>query len=58
MINLEVNFAGVKFRNPLILASATPGWDGEGSNRAWRAGAVPKVLLHLEDGVSTLEQVG
>ena len=45
MANLEVKFAGVKFRNPLILASATPGWDGEGSNRAWRAGAggvVPK----------------
>jgi len=45
MGNLEVDFAGVKFRNPLILASATPGWDGERSNRAWRAGAggvVPK----------------
>ena len=45
MANLEINFAGVKFRNPLILASATPGWDGERSNRAWRAGAggvIPK----------------
>ena len=45
MANLEIDFAGVKFRNPLILASATPGWDGEGSNRAWRAGAggvIPK----------------
>jgi dihydropyrimidine dehydrogenase (NAD+) subunit PreA len=45
MANLEIEFAGVKFRNPLILASATPGWDGEGSNRAWRAGAggvIPK----------------
>ena len=45
MGNLEMNFAGVKFRNPLILASATPGWDGERSNRAWRAGAggvIPK----------------
>ncbi len=45
MGNLEVTFAGVKFRNPLILASATPGWDGERSNRAWRAGAgavIPK----------------
>ena len=29
MANLEVSIAGVKFRNPLILASATPGWDGE-----------------------------
>jgi len=45
MANLEVSFAGVKFRNPLILASATPGWDGERSNKAWRAGAggvIPK----------------
>ncbi len=45
MVNLEVDFAGVRFRNPLILASATPGWDGERSNRAWRAGAgavIPK----------------
>lgn len=45
MANLEIEFAGVTFRNPLILASATPGWDGERSNQAWRAGAggvVPK----------------
>ena len=45
MANLEVNIAGVKLRNPLILASATPGWDGERSNQAWQAGAgavVPK----------------
>lgn len=47
MANLEVQFAGVRFRNPLILASASPGWDGERSNQAWRAGAggvVPKSL--------------
>lgn len=45
MGNLGVEFAGIRFRNPLILASATPGWDGERSNQAWRAGAggvVPK----------------
>lgn len=45
MVNLEVNFAGVKLRNPLILASATPSWDGKGSNLAWKAGAgavIPK----------------
>jgi dihydropyrimidine dehydrogenase (NAD+) subunit PreA len=43
--NLEVTFAGVKLRNPLILASATPSWDGRGSSLAWRAGAgavIPK----------------
>ncbi len=45
MANLEVDFAGVKFRNPLILASATPSWDGERSNQAWKAGVggvIPK----------------
>lgn len=45
MANLQVNFAGVTLRNPLILASATPGWDGERSNCAWKAGAgavIPK----------------
>ncbi|MCK4785392.1 MAG: tRNA-dihydrouridine synthase, partial [Desulfobacteraceae bacterium] len=45
MNGLEITFAGVKFRNPLILASATPGWDGERSNKAWQAGAgavIPK----------------
>jgi len=42
---LEVIFAGVKLRNPLILASATPSWNGRGSNLAWKAGAgavIPK----------------
>lgn len=45
MANLSVTIAGVTLRNPLILASATPGWDGERSNLAWQAGAgavVPK----------------
>jgi dihydropyrimidine dehydrogenase (NAD+) subunit PreA len=45
MANLEVDFAGVKLRNPLILASATTGWDGKRSNQAWQAGAgavIPK----------------
>jgi dihydroorotate dehydrogenase len=47
MGNLEVNFVGVKMRNPVILGSATPSWDGERSNLAWQAGAggvVPKSL--------------
>ena len=45
MKKLETNFAGVKMRNPLILASATTGWDGESCHQAWvhQAGAiVPK----------------
>lgn len=42
MGKLETIFAGVKLRNPLILASATTGWDGERCQQAWlnQAGAV------------------
>jgi len=28
--NLKVNFAGVEFKNPLVLASATLSWDCKG----------------------------
>lgn len=45
MSNLEVKFAGIQMRNLLIMASATPSWDGRGSNLAWKAGAgavIPK----------------
>ncbi len=45
MADLEVKLAGVTLRNPLVLASATPSWDGMRSNLAWRAGfgaVVPK----------------
>ena len=47
MANLEVSYCGVKYRNPLILASATPGWDGEGMRLAAEAGAggvIPKTI--------------
>ncbi|RPJ36401.1 MAG: hypothetical protein EHM27_15690, partial [Deltaproteobacteria bacterium] len=47
MKKLETEFAGVKMRNPLILASATPSWDGEHCHQAWlhQAGAiVPKTF--------------
>ena len=47
MNKLGVNFAGVNLRNPLILASATPSWDGERCRQAWvhQAGAiVPKTF--------------
>jgi dihydropyrimidine dehydrogenase (NAD+) subunit PreA len=45
MDKLAIDFAGVKLRNPLILASATPGWDGKRLNQAWKAGVggvIPK----------------
>jgi dihydropyrimidine dehydrogenase (NAD+) subunit PreA len=44
---LEVNFAGLKLRNPVILGSATPSWDGATSRQAGLAGAsavVPKTI--------------
>lgn len=47
MANLRVSIAGVTLRNPLILASATPGWDGKRSLMAWQGGAaavVPKTF--------------
>jgi dihydropyrimidine dehydrogenase (NAD+) subunit PreA len=52
MSNLKVNFAGVEYKNPLVLASATPGWDGEGLKRAGLAGiggVVPKTIGPLQD---------
>jgi dihydropyrimidine dehydrogenase (NAD+) subunit PreA len=50
--NLKVNFAGVEFKNPLILASATPGWDGEGMKIAGQkgiGGVIPKTIGPIQD---------
>lgn len=47
---LQVNFAGVKLRNPIILGSATPSWDGEASKKAGLTGVgavVPKTIAPL-----------
>ena len=52
MANLEVNYCGVKYRNPLVLASATPGWDGEGMRLAAEAGiggVIPKTIGPKQD---------
>lgn len=52
MANLEVNYCGVKYRNPLVLASATPGWDGEGMRLAAQAGiggVIPKTIGPRQD---------
>lgn len=52
MADLRVNFAGVEFKNPLVLASATPGWDGEGLKKAGLAGiggVVPKTIGPVQD---------
>ena len=47
MVDLNVDFAGVRMKNPIILASGGPGWDGEHMRRCAEAGAgalVPKSL--------------
>lgn len=47
MADLSVNFGGLKLSNPIILASATPGWDGEHLARAGENGAgavIPKTI--------------
>lgn len=52
MADLRVNYAGVEFKNPLVLASATPGWDGEGMRLAAEAGiggVVPKTIGPQQD---------
>ncbi len=52
MANLEVNYAGAKYRNPLVLASATPGQDGEGMRLAAEAGiggVIPKTIGPRQD---------
>lgn len=44
---LEVNFAGVEFRNPVIVGSALPTWDGKACRKLGLAGAggiVPKTF--------------
>ena len=44
---LEVNFARVKFRNPVIVGSALPTWDGEACKKSGLVGAggiVPKTF--------------
>ncbi|WP_227767324.1 4Fe-4S dicluster domain-containing protein [Zhaonella formicivorans] len=52
MADLRVTYAGVEFKNPLVLASATPGWDGEGMKRAGLAGiggVIPKTIGPVQD---------
>ena len=60
MANLEVNYCGVSYRNPLVLASATPGWDGEAmiataSGAAFATGgSTLNTLFHLPYWLCTL----
>lgn len=68
MANLEVNYCGVKYRNPLLLASSAPGWDGEALRLAAKAGAggvIPKTIgpkmdwaAHPRNGRFWVYQIG
>lgn len=52
MANLKVNYCGVEYRNPLILASATPGQDGMGMKLAGESGiggVIPKTIGPKQD---------
>jgi len=65
---LAVNFAGLELSSPFILASATPGWDGQHLVEATKAGAgavIPKTIgppvdwaAHPRNGRLALVKVG
>lgn len=47
MVDISVTFAGINLKNPIILASGGPGWDGEHLKRCGLAGAgavIPKSI--------------
>jgi dihydropyrimidine dehydrogenase (NAD+) subunit PreA len=47
MVDISVTFAGVHLKNPIVLASGGPGWDGEHLRRCGLAGAgavIPKSI--------------
>ena len=47
MANLKVNYCGIEYKNPLILASSTAGWDGAAMKLAADAGiggVIPKTI--------------
>ena len=52
MADLSVDYCGVRYKNPLILASATPGSDGVGMRLAGEAGfggVIPKTIGPKQD---------
>ena len=52
MADISVNYCGILFKNPLVLASATPGWDGMAMRIAADAGigaVIPKTIGPKQD---------
>ena len=55
MVDLSVNFAGVKFKNPLVMASMVFGWSGEALKKAGLAGASGVVCKSIGSPAETFE---
>src|SRR4030042_2451385 len=55
MVDLSVNFAGVKFKNPIVMASMVFGWSGEALKKAGLGGAAGVVCKSIGSPAETFE---
>lgn len=55
MIDLSIDFAGVKFKNPVLTSSMTFGWSGEALKKAGLAGAGGVVCKSIGSPAETFE---
>jgi len=55
MVDLSVNFAGVKFKNPIVMASMVFGWSGEALKKAGFEGAAGVVCKSIGSPAETFE---
>ena len=55
MVDLSVNFAGVKFKNPIVMASMAFGWSGEALKKAGLGGAAGVVCKSIGSPAETFE---
>ena len=55
MTDLSIDFAGVKFRNPILTASMTFGWSGEALKKAALAGAGGVVCKSIGSPAETFQ---
>lgn len=55
MVDLNVNFAGVKFKNPILMSSMTFGWNGEALKKAGINGAAGVVCKSIGSPAETFD---
>ena len=55
MVDLSVDFAGVKFKNPIVMSSMTFGWSGEAMKKAGLAGAGGVICKSIGSPAETFE---